>query len=416
MKRTCRFLRTAVLLAAASAGFSAAQSVPRTQPAARHNDPFLNGAPFTFEQLQRLLGENAIPYRRRRDAVQARGLSFTPSPEQIEKLKSAGASEDMLKLIKSSVKPNVASVSAPPKPLGGLALTCAPLECEITLNGTALGSTQSGTMEVKEIAAGNWTIDFKKAGYIGSQSTARIDADKTTPVSVVLEPDRKTQEAFGAELFGKVLSAIGGEDGIKELDSIQAVGSTTVGTRDGKNLRWTLAMRNKQDRALFQVRAGDGVLHEVAFAGSEYKVSKHVKGQDVQDLPTDFGLIRDYQLSALIRRLKDTQFKMVANHNLPVAGDEFALVAEGGTEKIFIGLAENLRPQRVRITTATGVGSAIVTYSDYVLLEKALYPRTVQIKPDGWQQGIDVRFDKVELSANLKDNDYKLKGKPLANF
>src|SRR5260370_21782241 len=119
----------------------------------------------------------------------------------------------MLKLIKSSVKSSVASLSAPPKPLGGLALTCAPLECEITLNGTVLGSTQSGTMQVRELAAGTWTIDFKKAGYIGSQSTARIEADKTTPVSIVLEPDRKTQEAFGAELFGKVLNAIGGDQG-----------------------------------------------------------------------------------------------------------------------------------------------------------------------------------------------------------
>lgn len=417
MKRVSRLLRTAVLLAVAPASFSAAQNVSGAQAAPRpkNTDPFLSGGPFSFEQLQRLLGENAIPLRRRREAIQARGLSFLPSAEQIEKLKTAGVSEDMLKLLKT-VKYTVASVTAAPKPLGGLALTCAPSECEITLNGTALGSTQSGTMEVRGLSAGTWTIDFKKAGYIGAQSRARVEADKTSPVSAVLEPDRKTQEAFGAELFQKVLTAIGGHDGINALASVQALGSTTIGTRDGKSLRWTLAMRNKQDRALFQVRAGDGVLHEVAFAGSEYKVSKRVKGQDVQDLPTNFGLIRDYQLAALMRRLENPQFKMVANHDLPADGDEFALVAEGGTEKIFIGLDDQLRPQRVRITTATGVGSAIVTYSDYFLQEKVSYPKTLQIKPDGWQQGIDVRFDKVEFSLNLHDNDFKLKGKPLANF
>jgi hypothetical protein len=401
-----------------SASFSAAQSVPATQAAlrAKANDPFLNGAPFSFEQLQRLLGENAIPLRRRREAIQARGLNFSPTPEQIEKLKAAGASEDMLKLIKNSAKSTAASMPSAPKPQGALALTCAPSECEITLNGTALGSTQSGTMEVKNLSAGRWTIDFKKAGYIGSQSTARVETDKTTPVSTVLEPDRKTQEAFGVGLFRKVVSAIGGEDGIKALASVQAIGSTTIGVRDGKNPRWTLAMRNKQDRALFQVRAGDGVLHEVAFVGSEYKVSKKVKGQDVQDLPTGFGLIRDYQLAALIRRLQNPQYTMLANHDLPVDGDEFALVAEGGTEKIFIGLDDHLRPQRVRIATAAGVGSAIVTYSDYFLLENVSYPKALQIKPEGWQQGIDVRFDKIELSLKLNDNDYKLKGKPLANF
>src|SRR5260370_16425007 len=106
MKRLYRFLRTVVLLAAVPAGFAAAQSVSRTQPASRpkNNDPFLSGAPFTFEQLQRLLGENAIPFRRRRDAVQARGLSFTPSAEQIENLKAARPSEDILKLLRTTVK------------------------------------------------------------------------------------------------------------------------------------------------------------------------------------------------------------------------------------------------------------------------------------------------------------------------
>jgi len=418
MKRASRLLRTAVLLAAVPAGFSAAQSVPGTQAALRPkaNDPFLSGAPFSFEQLQRLLGENAIPLRRRREAIQTRGLNFSPTSEQIEKLRAAGVSEDLLKLIKSAVRSTVASMPSAPKPQGALALTCAPSECEITLNGTSLGSTQSGTMEVKNLSAGSWTIDFKKAGYIGSQIAARVETDKTTPVSTVLEPDRKTQEALGAGLFRKVVSAIGGEDGIKALASVQAIGSATIGVRDGKNPRWTLAMRNKQDRALFQVRAGDGILHEVAFVGSEYKVSKKVKGQDVQDLPTGFGLIRDYQLAALIRRLQNPQFTMLANHDLPADGDEFALVAEGGTEKIFIVLDDRLRPQRVRIATAAGVGSAIVTYSDYFLLENVSCPKALQIKPEGWQQGIDVRFDKVDLNSKLNDNDYKLKGKPLANF
>src|SRR5260370_12601679 len=143
MKRICRFLRTAALLAAVPASFAAAQSVPRTQPAPRHNDPFLSGAPFSFEQLQRLLGENAIPIRRRRDAVQARGVSFTPSPEQIERLKAAGASEDMLKLLKSTVKSNVTSVSAAPTALRGLSPTSPPLAHEISLYQPPPRSTQS---------------------------------------------------------------------------------------------------------------------------------------------------------------------------------------------------------------------------------------------------------------------------------
>jgi hypothetical protein len=418
-KRAYPWLWAAFLLAAASADFSTAQNVSRAREAAaprpKSNDPFLSGAPFSFDQLQRLIAEDAIPLRRRKDAIQARGLSFSPSSEQLEKLKAAGASEEVLKLIKNSPRFSVASVPVAP-PTGALIVTCAPADCEIALNGTALGATQNGTLKALGLSPGTWTIDFKKAGYVGSQTTARIELDKTTPVSSVLEPDRKTQESMGAEVFRKMIGAIGGDEGIKTLTSVQAVGSTTFATGENSSLRWTLAMRNKQDRALFQVRAGDGFLHEVAFAGTEYKVSKRLKGQDVQDLPTTFGLIRDYQLAAMIRRLQNSQFKMIAKHDVPSAGEEFALVAESGTETISIGLDDNLRPQSIRITTPTGVGSANVTYSDYFQQDKVSYPKTVQIKPEGWRQGIDVRFDKVEFSTKLSDNDYKLKGKPFVNF
>jgi hypothetical protein len=58
----------------------------------------------------------------------------------------------------------------------------------------------------------------------------------------------------------------------------------------------------------------------------------------------------------------------------------------------------------------------IVTYSDYFKGEKASYPKTVQIKPDGSQHGIEVRFDNVELSPKLNANDYRLRGKALINL
>jgi hypothetical protein len=40
----------------------------------------------------------------------------------------------------------------------------------------------------------------------------------------------------------------------------------------------------------------------------------------------------------------------------------------------------------------------------------------VQIKPDGWQHGIDVRFDTVDLSPRFTESDFKMRGKPLANM
>jgi len=382
------------------------------------DDPFLNGAPFTFDQLLKLVRQDAIPLHRRKDAIASRGLDFPLTSDELDKLRTAGVSDDLLKLIKSKAKPEEVVPPPPPKPQpqGALAVTCEPAECDVSLNGTPLGSTKDGRIEMAKLRPGSWIVDVKKNGYISHQTTVSVDAGHTVPVSVVLEPDRATQEAFGAGLFRKVVQAVGGEEAVKELASVQASGSVVVGARDGRIVRWTLLMRNRPDRALFQIRAGGGILNEVAFVGSEYRTSKNLKGQEALDVPTDFGLIRDNQLSTLIAKLGNPQFKMVANHTTPVDGEEFTLFADDGSEKIAIGLDNDLLPRRVRVTSASGVGSNVVTYSDYSKSDKISYPKTLEIKPDGWQQGIEVRFDTVEVNPKLNENDYKLKGKALPNL
>jgi hypothetical protein len=381
-------------------------------------DPFLKGAPLTFDQVLRLSGENAIPLQRRKQAIQNRGVDFSPTPEQVEKLRAAGASDDVLKLIRNKAKPGTppAPRTSKPDPQGAVAVTCAPLECEISINGTSLGPTQDGRLEMAKLRPGNWAIDFKKAGYISHQTIVTVEAGHTIPVTVTLDPARATQEAFGASLFERVVKALGGAESLQALASMQATGSTTIATSDGKSVRWTLVMRNRPDRGLFQIRAGGGILREVAFLGNEFKISKNWKGQEALDLPTGFGLVRDNQLPPLIARLRNPQFKILANHSDPVDGEEYSLFAEDGAEKIAIGLDPELRPQRVRIATTAGVGSSVITYSDYCKTEKAVYPKTIEIKPDGWKQGIDVRFDTVTLSPKLTDKDYNLRGKPLPDL
>lgn len=380
-------------------------------------DPFLTGDPFTLDQVLMLLKQDAIPMRRRKEAIENRGIAFPLSSDALSRLQSAGASGEILDAIKSkAVKPVTVAVVAPkPVAKGSLSFTCAPAECQVSLNGTSLGPTAGGVLQASGLTPGKWVIDFSKEGFIGTQSTVLVESAKATTVAVTLEPDRAAREAFGTHLFKKMLAAIGGEDGLKTLGSVQAVGSTTLWGRDGKSVRWTLLMRNRGDRGLFQARSGR-LLHEVMFAGSEFKASKNLKGDDALELPTDFGLIRDYQLPALLARLESAGFKLVADHPDPVAGEDFALFAEAGTQKISIGLDSAFRPERVKITTAAGLGSAMITYSDYVQNGNTFYPKTMQIRPDGQAQGIEVRFDTIELNPNLKDLDYKLRGKPFVDL
>jgi hypothetical protein len=403
---------TSAALAALSVGLAAGQAGPdrKVAPPAKHEDSFLSGAPFTFEQVVKLSSQDAIPIRRRKEAIQERGIDFALTAEMLQKLKAAGVSSELVDLIKNKAKSSApATVVAAAPRQGNIAITCSPGECEVALNHKALGSTKDGALEMDRLTPGKWTVDVQKEGYVGYQVSVNVLPDKTESLNVVLEPTRATQEAFGAELLHKVVQALGGDDGAKALASVQGVGSATVLAPDSNSVRWTLLIRNKPDRALFQVESGS-VLYEVAFVGNEYKASKNMKGPSALELPTSFGLLRDYQLAAVMSRL-ESQSKVFAKFAEPRDGDEFSLFSESPNEKTAVALDKESRPSKIRITTETGIGSASITYGEYFKVGNAVYPKNMLIKAGSREQGIEVKLDSVVLNPKLNDNDYKLKGK-----
>ena len=70
---------------------------------------------------------------------------------------------------------------APPKPVakGMLSLTCAPAECQVSLNGTTIGPTAGGKLEVAGLTPGNWVVDFAKEGFAAHQSTVVVEPAKS---------------------------------------------------------------------------------------------------------------------------------------------------------------------------------------------------------------------------------------------
>jgi hypothetical protein len=171
-------------------------------------DTFVTGAPFTFDQVFRFIQENVIPPRRQKEAIQNRGVDFAPTPDLLEKLRAAGASDDMIELISWRGKPLPPKVvkPAPPK-TGGVDITCAPPECDVSIGGVSKGGTGNGTLHVAGIPPGSAAVDLKRAGYVEAQSTVMIEAGKVASLSVTLEPDRETKEAFGEQLFKKMVQA-----------------------------------------------------------------------------------------------------------------------------------------------------------------------------------------------------------------
>src|SRR5580700_7096662 len=170
-------------------------------------DPFLSGDPFTLDQVLMLLKQDAIPLRRRKEAIENRGIAFPLSSDALSKLESAGAPEEILDVIKSKAAKPAPAVAATPKVVakGSLNITCAPAECQVSLNGTSIGPTAGGALQAAGLTPGNWVVDFSKEGFLGNQSTVIVESAKSATLAITLEPDRAAREAFGTHLFKKMI-------------------------------------------------------------------------------------------------------------------------------------------------------------------------------------------------------------------
>ncbi|MGH9558922.1 MAG: hypothetical protein ACRD30_06740, partial [Bryobacteraceae bacterium] len=123
---------------------------------AKKEDPFFTGAPFSLDDLLQRIG--VISDTRLREAVLRRGVNFSPTPADNDKMKKAGASAELIATIgvKAPPPPKPAAPPPPPKPVfaGTLTLECAPAECEISVDKKLRGTTATGALQVKDLPPG----------------------------------------------------------------------------------------------------------------------------------------------------------------------------------------------------------------------------------------------------------------------
>lgn len=367
---------------------------------------------FTLDEIIRFvegIKKGIVSETRLRTLVMERGLDFSLPTADVEKLRASGASPELLEYLRQTARPLPIAKPAPPKPrVGTLAISCAPAECEISLNGTSRGSTRQGKLELAGLPVGKLYIDYRKAGFVGIQGSAVIEADRTVSASAALEPERAIRERFGKQLFEKILAALGGEEGLKDASYFQAQGSAKSYAKDGKTSAWTLLMRLKSpDRTFYRV-VGGSITYEVSIIGPQYKSNEKLKGPIALELESDFRHLTDFQIASMIRRISTTKYTLLANRDTPVPGEDFFLQAESSADVFTIGLDADMRPQHVRFESASGLGSGLqVVYTDYVQKGKAYFPQTTQIRfPGAEQHGFEVKFDSIEVNPKLKDNDF----------
>ena len=169
---------------------------------------YTSGPPLTPGTLRSFI--EALPEWVVLQAIQNRGVDFDSRQENLDLLRTAGASEPVLKLVRE--KAQRAPVASPtPPPTGTLVLTCAPSECAVSINGRGKEETVGGKRELEEIPVGGVYIDFVKQGYVDVKKEATVEAGKKKEVGVTLEPTPETRAKFGRELLAAMLVELGAE-------------------------------------------------------------------------------------------------------------------------------------------------------------------------------------------------------------
>jgi hypothetical protein len=206
-----------------------------------------------------------------------------------------------------------------------------------------------------------------------------------------------------------MVDALGGEAGLREARSLEAAGSAEIFTGDGKRTAYSLQFRlHLPDQAIFRVR-GASLTYDFAFTGGQYNSNGKIKGDDAQRLETIFRAFREYQLPALLERVAGYRFS--AARVIPVAGEDYFLLADGGAEKITLALDKESRPQFVTLENRSGLGSGdTITYSAYSRQGGGVLPMVTHIRlQDAGRTGLEIRLDRLSVNRNFTAKDFQIR-------
>jgi hypothetical protein len=383
----------------------AALAQPQTGKGNKGDDAFFHGAPFSLNDLLQRIG--VIADKRLSIAIERRGISFAPTQADLDKLKQAGASEELLLRVKVKAPPPkvVAAPVAPVKPAlaGPMTLQCSPGECDISINGKPRGTTARGALVVEGLAASDTVIDFKKDGFEGQQISMTPRASVASNHSVKLKPTAAHQASLGKELLAKMTEKLGGAAALQQASGMTASGSAILIQPGGQKADWKLLARLKLPKMSYLEINGNGMKWWDSLSGSDTKAdgSKQMRGGPVAgEMEKLTSLYRDYQPATLVERLKN--MRLTAPDGVAEPSGAWRLHAAGQDGALEVFLTPEYTPMRVVSESATGVE---VIYADYAIVQKAWYPKSMTMKFADQPHSFEIHFNQVRFDPKLSDRE-----------
>jgi hypothetical protein len=334
------------------------------------------------------------------------GLGFRPTPQDMERLRAASASVTLLKAIETAKLP-------PPKPLpkhGLLAVSCEPVDCDVSLDGRSVGSTSHGHLPWISHVEGPVSVSATKANYEATQQgmEANIRPDELTQIAFHLKLTRARLLEIGAQRFQQMLQSIrphsesNGNDAASrpitqnDGDALRAAGTLYLHGPDGRCVVWSVVAwfgKGRSDRfELSRLREK----HILISTETGYSWDHAFGSSDARELEGGLRLLVAGQLPELMERLSVPDLTMIA----PDSGETFPeFRIEGKSLDYSVVLDSAYRPNKITMETSDALSAHTILYSDYVQIGDGFYPKTAQVMlPDG-VSGIEARFDTVQIAA-----------------
>ncbi len=337
--------------------------------------------------------------------VDVRGIAFVATPENVGALMSAGASEDLLKKIIALNPPPAPATPPPPPPpvTGTLQLKCEPVECNVRIDGGPDKPTKDGKVDIGDLPYKDYTVDFRKDGYLPQSKRVKVAAGTQPEIAVVLEVGAETRTRWGSEMYKNLLKAIGGANGLAEFKGMSGTGSASSWDTAGVLSEWSIKTAitgNTYTYDLSNALSGSFAMScQSETCGQKNSKSpfgkKKLNAVEAAALNTNLVQYNRYHLLALLERISGENHVLSASTAPLTSATDQHLIVDSRDETYNLTLDGNFLPSAVTYKSKDGLASATITYGQYAAFEKgSKYPKhTSVLLPGDIKHGIQVHYE-----------------------
>lgn len=382
---------------------------PSAKPA---GDTIPEGAALSIEFILKMLAQvkaDVTDEPRIIAFINKRGLDFDGTQQNLDRLRIAGASAELIQLVATLKPPPPAPPPPPPAPVtGSVELSCSPGDCSIRLDSGPERKTRNGKLSLDGMSLKDYAVEFRKEGYAPRTERLVIAAATNPPMKVSLEPTAETKATWGRELFAAILRAIGGPSGLAEVKTFTASGAASSWDTSGTRSEWGIKVAFSPATNSYDLGNASSGSFRVACHGeicpqkgkSSFR-RKKVSGADAASLNTNIVQYNRYHLVALLERASGGDHRLLANAPLAPGVADQHLIIESREENYDITLDSSFLPASVAFKSKDGLDSVKVTYALWNYLGNgSRYPRHTSVAlPGEKQHGIHVRFETVTAGA-----------------